>query len=253
MNHLNPPKLLNWKRQLGNCYECKQPVLITSGCSFTASTQQTESAASWPGFVKDRCNFDYCIDVSYPGAGNLYIKESIEYAVKHLASGLNPLVLVMWSGLQRDEIKKSGNVGKPYLNDTTYKRTKDTDVKKSKAAMLEQSVQLIQDLATFLEQKNISYAFTSFINLLHKPYIHCIDPTYRFTEYKDKQTVKQIEKLFLPIAGEKHLYDWAFINDGLSEDNFHPTLEANLIWTDQILLPSLEKNGLIKSTQERTM
>ena len=249
-------KLLNWKRQIPNYYECKQSVLITSGCSFTDSTNQTEYAVSWPGFVKDRCNFDYCIDISYTGAGNLYIKESIEHAVEHLAAGLNPVVLVMWSGLQRYEEKVIDSQEKPYINNISYKRTGPNFItgkapvsRKRKSWLIERSAQLILDLASFLEQKNISYAFTSYVNLLHPPYIHCLDPTYRFTDHKDKKLIAQIEKLFLPISGQDYLYDFAFIKDGLLDDDFHPDIDPILDWTDQILLPSLEQKGIIKSKQ----
>jgi len=243
------PKILKWERQIPNHYSCKQSVLVTSGCSFTANTNQTEYAASWPGFVKDRCNFEYCIDLSWPGAGNLYIKESIEYTVEHLVTelNLNPIVLVMWSGLDRCEEKvydsrksKYKNSTRPCINNTVYNRLE------SQFSMLEKSIELIQDLASFLEQKNISYAFTSYVNLLHPPYLPVRDTTYRFTEHKDKQAIAQVEKLFLPIAGMDYLYEHAFRNDGLTDDDFHPEMNPILDWTDQILLPSLEQKGIIK-------
>jgi len=243
------PKILKWERQIPNNYSCEQDVLITSGCSFTANTNQIEYAASWPGFVKDRCDFEYCIDLSWPGTGNLYIKESIEYAVEHFVTvqNLNPVVVVMWSGLDRYEEKiydtryaKYKNLTRPLINNTLYYRSE------SQFSMLEKSIELIQDLASFLEQKNISYAFTSYVNLLHPPYIPVRDTTHRFTEHKDKQAIAQVEKLFLPIAGMDYLYEHAFRNDGLSEDDFHPAMDPILDWTDQILLPSLEQKGIIK-------
>ena len=243
------PKILKWERQIPNHYSCKQSVLVTSGCSFTANTNQIEYAASWPGFVKDRCNFKYCIDLSWPGAGNLYIKESIEYTVEHLVTelNLNPIVLVMWSGLDRYEEKvydsrksKYKNLTRPCINNTVYNRLE------SQFSMLEKSIELIQDLASFLEQKNISYAFTSYVNLLHPPYLPVRDTTHRFTDHKDKQAIAQVEKLFLPIAGMDYLYEHAFANDGLTDDDFHPAMNPILDWTDQILLPSLEQKGIIK-------
>jgi hypothetical protein len=246
------PKLLKWERQIPDYYECDQSVLITSGCSFTANTDQTEYAASWPGFVKDRCNFDYCIDLSWPGVGNLFIKESIEYAVEHFVTeqNLNPVVLVMWSGLDRFEEKvydkrkaKYKNQTQPCIDNTQYNRLE------SQFSMLEKSIELIQDLASFLEQKNISYAFTSYVNLLHPPYLPVRDTTHRFTDHKDKQAIAQVEKLFLPIAGMDYLYEHAFVNDGLSDDDFHPAMDPILDWTDKVLLPSLEQKGIIKSKQ----
>ena len=73
MAFLPVPKLLKWEYSLSQKYTCPESVLITSGCSFTSSTLQLDTAASWPGFVVDRCRFNYCIDYSFPGAGNEYI------------------------------------------------------------------------------------------------------------------------------------------------------------------------------------
>jgi hypothetical protein len=77
MGFLPVPKLLKWNHSLSQKYTCTESVLLTSGCSFTSSTLQLDAAASWPGYVVDRCRFDYCIDYSFPGAGNEYIANSI--------------------------------------------------------------------------------------------------------------------------------------------------------------------------------
>ena len=151
----------------------------------------------------------------------------------------------MWSGLDRFEEKVYDRQKQPCINNIHYHRFNECP--KDKSFMLTQSVQLIKDLASFLEQKNISYAFTSYVNLLHPPYLPVRDTTHRFTDHKDKQAIAQVEKLFLPIAGMDYLYEHAFRNDGLTDDDFHPAMDPILDWTDQILLPSLEQKGLIKS------
>jgi hypothetical protein len=105
MNNLLPPKYMRWNYALDQQYYCNQKQLITSGCSFTASTNQLDCAASWPGFMRDRCRFEETIDLSYPGMGNDYIYQSIMNNINN-----ESLVVVMWSGIDNVDAEKWHNL-----------------------------------------------------------------------------------------------------------------------------------------------
>jgi len=245
MEFPSPPKLLNWKPQLSQEYTCDQSLLITSGCSFTASTLQLESAASWPGYVKDRCGFDKCIDMSYPGVGNLYIKDSIINTLEQCHRPEDALVIVMWSGLNRAESLIPNSKQDPAINDISYQRCESTvDVD----SLVDTSINYILELEKYLTNKNISYAFTSYVNLLHPPFIPVADKTPRFTDNQNHDKLQKIrEAIHFPAKGSDYLYDWAFLNHYLdSGDDFHPPVEANLKWTDTVLLPNLKQLGIIE-------
>lgn len=244
---IRPPRILNWKQQLDQQYECDQNLLITGGCSFTNSTNQTQSAASWPGFVKDRCGFKKCVDMSLFAMGNRYIADSIKYAIENLVKNANPLVVVMWSGLDRNDVvvQETAEPVNVSLGDTTYQ----VSLNKNKQQSIDQSVDNILDLKQYLESKNIQYVFTTYINLFDPPYIPVRDTTYRFTDYKDNVKLSEVKQIqWVPVDKQQCLYEWAFYNDYFDDttDYYHPPVNANLKWTDDVLLPEMCNQGLLK-------
>lgn len=230
--HLVPPKTLNWSWNLSQAYQCPKRRLITSGCSFTASTQQTESAASWPGFVRDRCRFEEAVDMSYPGMGNDYIRQSIMDYVSD-----DCLVIVMWSGLDRVAQSMSPPKAKPI----------GIISQQEKHQRIMKSFEMIQQLSYDLKQRNIPHAFTQYVNLIYPPFLPVRDTTPTWDQALDSAQLKTVATLIdIPTNSRDFLYDYAFFNNHLTQgDQFHPPVECNLTWTDTVLLPALANKGLI--------
>ena len=250
------PKYLNWPRSqsIQQKWKCDFDLLLTAGCSFTSSTTWFEGAASWPGYVRDRCGIPLCIDMSWPGMGNLYIADSIKYAIENLCQSdqcKKPLVIVMWSGIDRYEtVSTLHNLLDierwPVLGDKVYKRIlrsscQSDTVKTSKDCIL--------DLKNYLDSRQINWAFTSYVNLLFPPFIPKRDTTGHFQDFLLTQEIKQLQSIpWIPTDGMDFLYEWSWKNDFLNDgDHFHPPNEANFAWTDQILLPQMANLNLIKS------
>jgi len=257
MSNLPVPKKMMWEYNLSQFYKSKKSILLTGGCSFTASTAQLDSAASWPGFVRDRCRFDHCIDYSYPGSGNEYIGDSILYHLSNLDNVDDYFVIIMWSGINRKEKKLTGIDRMPRLGNVTYNRIMnavnhpsitDSYKKKLDGEYAQESADKIIELDRYLRSRNIPFAFCSYINLLFPPYIPARDATPRFDNLVHEDVLKQLRLLnWVPENSLDYLYEYAFVNDYLkdSADYFHPTFECNFAWTNNVLLPSLEKQGLI--------
>jgi len=250
MIFLQVPKKMAWEYNLDRSHSTDKSILVTSGCSFTASTQQLESAASWPGFTKDRCRFDYCIDYSYPSIGNEYIGDSILYHFSQIIDASNYMVIIMWSGLDRVEQKNTDvTVTGPRLGKVSYTRINDstsinTDTKKLRC---QKSINKIVEVYNYLRNRNISFAFSSYCNVLFPPYIPKMDTTFEFDKFTDYNTLKTLRELpWVTTDPMDHLYEYSFANNYTSGDQFHPSVECNLAWTDNVLLPGLEKQGLIK-------
>ena len=250
MNFLPVPKSLKWLYGLEQRYRCPQTVLVTSGCSFTASTLQLETAASWPGYVIDRCRFDRGVDWSYPGAGNEYIGDSIlNFFFAIPDDQINQyMAIVMWSGIDRMEDKILGQQ-MPNLNGVTYRRLQDTGSisKQEKINRATTSTNKIFQVFEYLSTRKISFVFTFYSNLLFPPYIPKRDSTFEFDSVINKKDLNQLRSLpWIPLQPLDFLYEYAFINDYLNKgDGFHPTAECNLSWTDSILLPCMQKQNLI--------
>lgn len=248
MNFLPVPKLMQWPHSLSQRYSCPQSVLVTSGCSFTASTLQLEAAASWPGYVVDRCRFEQGIDYSYAGAGNEYIGDSILHFFSTVPDNLinQYLAIIMWSGIDRIENKISGQK-MPNLNGVIYQRQDAGPVtKQDKINCALSSANKMFEVYEYLTRRKISFAFSLYSNLLFPPYIPKRDTTFEFDNFLDNNNLKKLRGLlWIPSKPMDFLYEYAFVNDYISEDGFHPTVECNLAWTDNILLPNLVKMGII--------
>jgi hypothetical protein len=253
MTFLPVPKLLKWEYSLSQKYTCPESVLVTSGCSFTSSTLQLDTATSWPGYVVDRCRFNYCIDYSFPGAGNEYIADSIlDYFSTIDDNEVSRYkVIIMWSGIDRQEEKHlDGDIfynshNYPKINNISYHRIQSKYVDRVKSTQC--SVEKIFEVYNYLNSRNISFAFTFYSNLLFPPYIPKRDTTHHFEDYVNSDTLNKLKTIsWIPSNPMDYLYEYAFVNDLLNhEDYFHPLGKCNLEWTDNVLLPDLVKMGLI--------
>ena len=248
MTFLQVPKKMAWKYNLSQIYTSNKSILITSGCSFTASTQQLESAASWPGYVRDRCKFNYCIDYSYPGAGNEYIGDSILHYFSEIDNTSDYFVIIMWSGIDRKEEKIKGLGRQPMIGDVSYQRTKDQVSDELRCQYANESANKIFELYNYLTEKNISFVFTSYANLLFPPYIPKRDTTTEFDKLVGSNILAKLKSLpWIPTKPMDYLYEYSFVNDYLTTgDYFHPPAECNLAWTDNVLLPEIDNQGLIR-------
>lgn len=238
------PKVLSWAGKLQQQYKSNQKILLTSGCSFTSSTLQLEGPASWPGFVKDRCGFDHCVDYSYPGVGNEYIGDSILHHFNNIDNVSDYFVAVMWSGLDRQSVKTiSGQ--QPKLGDISY-------TTKQKQDCSQQSADKIIEVSNYLTAKSIPFVFTFYANVLFPPYFPKRDTTPNFEGTVDKTTLSAIQALvWVPSVSEQFLFEYALISGDLDRgDHFHPTYEGNLSWTDSVLLPAICNKGLIQKVDQ---
>ena len=131
-----------------------------------------------------------------------------------------------------------------------YQRIKDNEpiTKNEKYSRANQSAEKIIEVYNYLVNRKISFAFTFYSNLLFSPFIPKRDTTFEFKNYTDPALLKTLKSLsWIPSDPMNFLFEYAFAHDYLNTDDyFHPTVECNLKWTDQILLPGISKQGLIR-------
>lgn len=244
---LEPPKIMKWVPALDQHYFTDKKTLLVSGASYTASTNQLDCAASWPGFLYDRCRFDQVIDLSYPGVGNEYIADSIVYAIDQMRPEQKQdcIVGIMWSGLGWSEEKVTNN-GAPMIGTTSYLRKTPHPSKEDFKINTRLSYNKIINTYKYLQEHNISFFSTFYANVLFPPCLPRNDRTCNFADYLDSKQILALQELnWIPNSPKDCLGDFVFFNDGNIAD-YHPTVEFNLKWTDQVLLPSLADVNLIK-------
>lgn len=221
--------------------------LIVSGCSFTYNNHET-SATTWPYYLRDLGGFDQVLDCSLPGAGNHHIANSLQWALEvESPNPMDSLVVVMWSGCDRDDyICPEENI-KPYpfkfnysknivsaisggsINDalSSLAQTKNLD---SRAI---ENYLYINGLWNYL--KNLGYPFV-FLNFLDGN-LPSRTRHFDITKHLPTAIKNQYNSMLTKITDP---YTWALKNNLLTDDDFHPSPDGHLDWTQKVLLPKLQ-------------
>ena len=253
-----PPKLLKWPRTLDQHYTKDQKILVTAGCSFTANTVRFDGPYTWPGVVLDRCGFDHCVDLSYPGVGNEFIANSILNYVEGLdpATHNNIVITVCWSGADRKEelLTNADRASKtlPQIDNITYRWFRDSPDGKNQyprqPAEVWRSWKNIIFLQNYLENKKIKFGFSLYCNTVDPPFLPRRDLTENFFDNMSQEKITALKNCTWLHEFKDSFFEYCFFNDDcLSEDLFHPNLRGSLLWTDQVLLPGmLAKNLVVK-------
>jgi len=226
--------------------------LLVSGCSFTHNyNNQTKT---WPDYLKDRTTIENIVDCSCPGAGNTHIQQSLIYKLEtdQQLQPHNTLVIVMWSGYDRDDFIVSPSVLKtPYPDKYCYQIGANLgmtggisgesnlivsieNVKKIKnltSRALDNYIKIIS-LYHYLKQQGFCFAFTEFSTANTRRDLN-FDPI----QHLDRDIREKFSSIIRSIS--PNLGDHSLANIGQSPDNYHPTQDDHKAWTDEVLLPYL--------------
>ena len=252
-------RILSWNpHQLPQSHTTTRPVLVVSGCSFTDLARDNTVPLTWPGYLAERCRFDHVIDLSHTGAGNEYISTSIinEIESMTLQQRNECLVIVCWSGIDRHEILEytDAPTAIPYkaiINNIFYKRKynlpkvyKVMSENESRGEAL-RSWKNILMLQNYLENKNISFGFSFYVNVFDPPFLPRRDSGAEWPDRLDKKKIEQLRQCHWIHPHVDSLFEWCFFHDELDHDLFHPSANGSLKWVDAVLLPGLVNMGVI--------
>lgn len=260
-HYRNPP------RSISPIRSCVFPKMLVSGCSFTHNFPNNH-VTNWPYYLRDLANIGHVYDVSMSGHGCQHIFNSIINEIERNPD-INPrdtMVMVMWSGLARTDVIAETTMVEPWVHKTTpssqrsdeltdyiykfdqrfsslhianwqylkndpdpiarmqrsYKLVIDTD------AQVLQSMLNIVALAGYLESRGFTWMFMSWKDA---------QPDLDRVPGELAQRVGKLMHTVLPIG------DYALSQNQLDSTQ-HPTVEANLSWTQNHLIPALDRLGL---------
>ena len=225
---------------------------LTSGCSFTG-TEATNSG--WPVWLQAHGTVK---NLGMPGAGNEYIAESIMYELLNNKNKYD-CVLVMWSGLQRIDLRVD-----PLFSDNTLQSFVDIDyfpigdmIVKSgfekiasvgnEITRAYKSLMEMIKLQSFLADKDIPCYFMSYVNYWnHSEFLI----NRNFGIYRNPLLSKLAENLnfdrFIFGPDNECLYEVAKSKEGgLAEDKFHPSGLGTDFWMMDHVIPRLRIDGII--------
>lgn len=246
-------KQRNLSKQFDSVVDFNIKNLVVSGCSFTCNNSERDLCA-WPYYLKDMANFKQVYDCSLPGAGNRHISQSLQWSLE--LEKINPvdtLVIVMWSGNDRDDfifsksaIKSSypfefaytDKVQTGLTGGTSHNDSGNVDVelaRKIKNSKDENSRSVenflyVSSTWHYLKSKGYRFCFLNYANrgdINNDFEINNLLPLHLRAEYN---------KMFLDT---ETLYNWSVRHNLISEDQFHPSVDGHLKWTQRILIPIL--------------
>lgn len=261
MTNRTQKKLFAWHNQyLKKTYKTDCSILVTSGCSFTDSTEHTKEPSSWPGYVKDRCGFDHVIDVSSAAAGNDYISTSIVNQIESMSASdlAKCMVLIVWSGIDRRELPTydtTVTIDRGCIDGVNFRRGKgstetvDNNIARGEALKSWKNIIMMQN---YLENKHLPFGLGFYVNVFEPPFLPRRDLTKEFPGFLHPQKIDQLRKCRWFHKPNDSFFEWSFYQkkNMFEDDGFHPNLEGHLHWTDNIILPGLVQLGLVQPVDQ---
>jgi len=249
-------KTRNIKKQHGTVHNFGIKNLIVSGCSFTYNELDTV-ALTWPYFLRDLGGFEQVLDCSFPGAGNSHISDSLIWALEmDQPDPVDSLVIVMWSGHDRDDyICPKENINN-YSSQFYYSENvmssitgggstqsagnsisdglkKLSKTKNNESRAIENYL-CVAKTYQYLKSSNYKFLFLNFINLKES-----VGGTDSFDIKKHLPKLAQ-QKLNSMITEIDDPYHFSVRYNLLLGDNFHPNQYGHLRWTRTVLIPHLQ-------------
>jgi hypothetical protein len=241
-------------RSLTQQFECVKQTrfknLLVSGCSYTWNNHLTVPV-TWPCYLRDLMGFEQVLDCSQSSGGNTHIFNSTlnELELNNTVSAEDTVVLVMWSGLERTDILADHSVTRYYdvcPRPTYYfdqqQRYSSTNIWGNLTngsplaefnrrynqlflggGRITQSLLHIIALGNYLENRGYQYVFLSWEPL-------------RGLELADPVLVDRARPYITDITT---LGSYANKTRQRIPNDGHPTIDAHLQWTREVLVPYL--------------
>jgi hypothetical protein len=195
-----------------------------------------------------------------PGAGNYHISHSLIWGLENdKLDTENSLVIVMWSGNDRDDCicpisqdngsypfrfnfsknTISGITGGSHLgaNSNIDNLFKQFTTKKTAESRAIENYFYISNTWHYLKSMGFKFIFLEYLNSdLPSRTVHF--------DIKPYLPVNISEKLHGMMENITDPYTWALKNNLLEDDDFHPTPHGQLSWTKNILLPHINQLNL---------
>lgn len=249
--------------------------LFVNGCSFTA---QSEQFLSWGQILANRLGLppENYWNPGTGGAGNYFICNTTIDALN--VAGYDPretLVLVMWSGLSRKDLRVSrefydlvkreryqpmfgieclpdsryicsGGINGSWLHTNTLVEDlfKSHYLSSDVLTMCKDSLDQIQRLDHYLKCLGYNYRFLSIHDFWTKQDTLPVDSEFILEEVcKNVQQLENVdlENWLFTGPGREGYYEFAKSRGLLDTDNWHPASSAHLVFVEEFLIPNIRK------------
>jgi hypothetical protein len=242
--------------------------LVVGGCSFTAPNPG--GGDTWPLLVAKHFDIDRLYNMAIGGAGNYYIKNSVIDAIEKFQTvPENTLVLVMWSGISRVDVRVSQEFY-DYLLEKNYnakmcisqspdccyvssggmnnswqemeelqKLFKHFYLYSDRESLVKSSLDCIRDLTNYLTVNNYRYRFLNFHNFWNPQEPLPADNNFLIGDI-NKYIPDTSSWIFSDSTSPDGFYEFAKRKNQLGGDSWHPTKVAHKLFVEEIIIPKIK-------------
>lgn len=242
--------------------------ILVSGCSFTHWPEEPGSDKNicWPTYLKQQISNCDITNLAEPGAGNLYIANSIAKALINDPDKYD-MILVMWSGITRLDfltdltnddwlalfesygfyrrvegfsnrlgyIFSGGQVGPWIQNPATRNLFREMYKISNNVSLAHSNLIEIVKTQELLKQKNIPYKFMSYVNYWNDK--SNVSPNGDFgvmgkPELQSLINAIDFSKWIFSDSDKNCIYELAKHNNDYHGDKFHPGITTHQQWVD---------------------
>ena len=242
-------------------YSATLPNLLVSGCSYTWNNSE-EHPVTWPYYLRDIVGFTEVFDCSQAGSGSNLAYTSIinELECNVSLTPENTMVIVMWSSLPRIDILAPKKLVDSWANMPTHvfdyqqrfsnlsiwwrESPENTNREVEKLRSQYQKIigpgpQILQSIINIIALHNY---------LKNRGFKSVLLTWELFDEIElsdiDSHLTQRIKELIAPI---ETLGEYATRTQSRILGDGHPSVHAHLNWTQQVLIPYLHSQQIIKS------
>lgn len=236
--------------------------LLVSGCSYTWNNSE-EYAVTWPYYLRDLAQFETVYDCSQVGSGCNHTFNSIIYEIETNKdiSADNTFIIVMWPHTERVDMVADINLVKSwsimqtqqfdndlstlslYKGGSNWKNLLGTEPNKEIESIRQQYYMSIGTQGQVFESYIKLIALHNYLENLNFKFLFLHwDSTFYRMRLDDSAVQNRYDQLITDLTT---LGQYATDSDGRVPNNGHPTPDAHLAWTRQILYPYLIENNLI--------
>lgn len=238
--------------------------IVASGCSFTSNEFSSDDKPwAWPNHLAINQGLEVH-NLGIGGAGNDHISRSlIVYLEQNNFDPKETLIAAMWSGIGRIDFITGIEVPD---SKTKYQYTDQTQLiaggnwwnisrpNGAESALLSYSKYqndhsfaltswlAMNSLENYLKTHNYSYFFTSFVSYQNNN-IKGDATIVNYEAALAKMNLRLDKSAWLPFDDSDYLGDWCKKTQQLGWDNWHPSPDAPIYWTKQVLEPMLIQQG----------
>jgi hypothetical protein len=241
--------------------------LVVSGCSFTVPTHEYDS---WPKLLANQLNIHTLHNMAIGGAGNYYIKNSVIDAIEKFNTvPENTLVLVMWSGISRADVRISQEFY-DYLYEKNYSAKmsiaqspeccyvlsgginnswqelpelqllfKNFYLYSDRESLVKSSLDCFRDLENYLIVNNYKYRFLNFQNFWNPQNPLPVDNNFLLGDI-NKHIQDTSSWIFNDSTSSNGFYEFAKSKNQLDSDAWHPAPGAHKLFVEEIVFPKLK-------------